>query len=53
MCVVDEGDDDGEEKSTAMVATFSSSSSLEEESLEYSISVSQSSTMYSFPFFLL
>jgi hypothetical protein len=30
---IDEGDDGGEEKSLALVATFSSSSSLEEESL--------------------
>jgi hypothetical protein len=53
-CEVDEGDDGGEEKSPAMAATFlSSSSSLEEEPLEYSMLVSQSPTIYAFPFFFL
>jgi hypothetical protein len=51
---VDEGDDDGEEKSMTTTTTFSSFSySLEEESLEDSMSVSQSPTIYAFPFFLL
>jgi hypothetical protein len=49
---VDEGDGGGEEKSPAIAATFSSfSSSLEEDPLEDSMSVSQSPTMYAFPFF--
>jgi hypothetical protein len=51
---VDEGDDSGEEKSPAMAVTFSSSSSsLEEEPLEDSMSMSQSPTIYAFPFFFL
>jgi hypothetical protein len=51
---VDEGDGGGEEKSPSMAATFSSfSSSLEEDPLEDSMSVSQSPTMYVFPFFFL
>jgi hypothetical protein len=51
-CEVDEGDGGGQEKSMATVATFSSSS-LEEEPLEDSMSVSQSPIMYAFPAFLL
>jgi hypothetical protein len=52
-CEVDEGDGGGEEKFPAMEATFSSfSSSLEEDPLEHSISVSQSPTIYDFPFFM-
>jgi hypothetical protein len=50
---VDEGDGGGEEKSTATPSTFSSSSSLEEEPLVYSMSLSQSPTMYAFPPFIL
>jgi hypothetical protein len=51
---VDEGDDGGQEKSLAMAVTFSSSSSsLEEEPLEDSMSVSQSPTIYVFPFLFL
>jgi hypothetical protein len=51
---VDEDDDGGgEEKSPAMAVTFSSYSSLEEETLEDSMSVSQSPTIYTFPFFFL
>ena len=53
-CVVYEGDDGGEDKSSAMVANFSSfSSSLEEKPLDDSMSVSQSPTIYAFPFFFL
>jgi hypothetical protein len=53
-CELDEGDDGGEGKSPAMAATFSSSSSsLEEEPLEDSMSVSQSPTIYAFPLFFL
>jgi hypothetical protein len=49
-----EGDDGGEDKSSAMVANFSSfSSSLEEKPLDDSMSVSQSPTIYAFPFFFL
>jgi hypothetical protein len=48
---VDEGDDGDEEKSPVMVVTFSSSFSLEAEPLEDSMSVSQSPTIYAFPFF--
>jgi hypothetical protein len=40
MCVVDEGDGGGEDKSTATAETFSSSSSLAEESLVDSMLVS-------------
>jgi hypothetical protein len=48
---VDEGDGGGEEKFLAIAATFSSfSSSLEEDPLENSMSVSQSPTMYAFHF---
>jgi hypothetical protein len=51
---VDEGDGGGEEKSPAMMATFSSfSSSLEEDLLEDLMSVSESPTIYAFPFFFL
>jgi hypothetical protein len=53
-CEVDEGDGGGEEKSPAMMATFSSfSSSLEEDLLEDLMSVSESPTIYAFPFFFL
>jgi hypothetical protein len=53
-CEVDEGDDGGEEKSPAMAVTFLSfSSSLEEDPLEDSMSVSQSSIIYAFPFLFL
>jgi hypothetical protein len=50
---VDEGVGGGEQISTVMAATFSSSSSLEEELLMDSMSVSQSPTMYAFRPFLL
>jgi hypothetical protein len=51
---VDEGGGAVEEKSPAIAATFSSfSSSLEEDPLDDSMSVSQSPTMYAFTFFYL
>jgi len=51
---VDGGEDDGDEASIAMAATFSSSLSFPEESpLELSMSVSQSPTIYALPFFFL